>query len=335
MHRPSLREHPCVLALVLGGLLIGCQDHAADKQPPEGSTHAAVEPAPSPVASAAGPADPRVERGRYLTSAVVDCVHCHTHRDHNDYQRALGPAFAGGEVLGPEWKMPGTIVTPNLTPDPDSGLGGWTDAQVKRAIREGVHRDGYRLFPLMPAHYFQRMSDEDVDAIVAFLRSLPPTPMPTKERTKLAIDRATLPPLPAITAPVPPPADDPVARGEYLVTIANCRTCHAPTKGGQELPDRYMAGGVYFTTPFGNFPTPNITPDEETGIGAWTDDEIKRVLTTGVRKNGAMVKANLMPWWLYKNLTEKDLNAIVAYLRSLKPVKSDINDLKTHFPLGG
>lgn len=262
-------------------------------------------------------------------------MHCHTHRNFNDYTVAYGPDYAGGEVFGAEWKMPGTIVTPNITPDEETGIGSWTDEEVKRAIREGINEKGERLFPLMPSHYFQAMSDEDLEGIVAFLRSLPPTPMASDRRTELKIERSTIPTLPAITAPVTPPPPDPVKRGEYLVRLANCRTCHSPTKQGQEIPDRFLAGGVFFTTPFGSFPTPNITPDPVTGIGSWTDEEIKTVLTEGRRKSGAQVLANLMPWWLYRNLTDDDLNAIVAYLRSLDAVNNDIYKPENQFPLGG
>jgi mono/diheme cytochrome c family protein len=293
---------------------------------------AEVAPAPPPVATVQ---DAALERGTYLTSAVVDCVHCHTKRDVNDWTKEHGPPWAGGEVFDAAWKIPGTIITPNLTPDVATGLGAWTDDEVKRAIREGLNRNGERLFPLMPSHYFQAMSDEDLDGIVAFLRSLPPTPKASTEETVLQIPRDALPKLPPITAPVPPSPTDPVARGEYLVRLANCRTCHSPTKGGQEIQERFLAGGVYFTTPFGQFSTPNLTPDPETGLGSWTDDEIKRLLTTGVRKNGQMVLANFMPWWLYRNLTPGDLDAIVAYLRSLPPVKNDILRSENQFPLGG
>jgi mono/diheme cytochrome c family protein len=291
-----------------------------------------------PPAAAASPAateSTALERGTYLTSAVVDCVHCHTKRDPNDFTQTHGPAFAGGEVFDAAWKIPGTIITPNLTPDVDTGLGAWTDAEVRRAIREGVNRKGERLFPLMPSHYFQAMSDEDLDGIVAVLRSLPPSPKASTQETVLQIPREALPKLPPITAPVPPSPTDPVGRGEYIVRLANCRTCHSPTKGGQEISERFLAGGVYFTTPFGQFPTPNLTPDPETGLGAWTDAEIKTLLTTGVRKNGQRVIANFMPWWIYKNLTPSDLDAVVAYLRSLPPVKNDIYLAENHFPLGG
>ena len=303
----------------------------APKQP-------AAPPPPAPVATlqdGALPGATPLQRGTYLTSAVVDCAHCHTKRDVNDWMVEHGPAFAGGETFGAEWKIPGTIITPNLTPDTETGLGAWTDAEVKRAIREGLNRNGERLFPLMPAHYFQAMSDEAVDGIVAFLRSLPPTPKPTTEVTTLQIPRDAIPKLPPITAAVPPSPTDPVGRGAYLVRLANCRTCHSPTKGGQEIQERFLAGGVYFTTPFGSFPTPNLTPDPETGLGAWTDDQIKTLLTTGVRKSGQRVVANFMPWWIYKNLAPSDLDAIVAYLRSLTPVKNNIYLAENQFPLGG
>jgi mono/diheme cytochrome c family protein len=295
-------------------------------------------PPPAPAATlqdgALSGATP-LQRGTYLTSAVVDCVHCHTKRDVNDWTKEEGPPFAGGEVFDAAWQIPGTIITPNLTPDMETGLGAWTDLEVKRAIREGLNRSGERLFPLMPSHYFQAMSDEDLDGIVAFLRALPPTPKASTEVTTLKIPRDALPKLPPITAAVPPSPTDPVGRGAYLVRLANCRTCHSPTKGGQEIQDRFLAGGVYFTTPFGSFPTPNLTPDPETGLGAWTDDEIKTLLTTGVRKNGQQVIANFMPWWLYRNLAPSDLDAIVAYLRSLPPVKSNIYLPENQFALGG
>ena len=304
----------------------------APKQP------AAAPAAPAPPATlqdGALPGATPLARGTYLTSAVVDCVHCHTKRDINDYTKAHGPQFAGGEIFDAAWKIPGTIVTPNLTPDMETGLGAWTDEEVKRAIREGINRNGERLFPLMPSHYFQAMSDEDLDGIVAFLRSLPPTPKPSTVVTTLQMPRESLPKLPPITAAVPPSPTDPVGRGAYLVRLANCRTCHSPTKGGQEIQERFLAGGVYFTTPFGSFPTPNLTPDPETGLGAWTDDEIKTLLTTGVRKNGQRVVANFMPWWIYRNMAPADLDAIVAYLRSLPPVKSDRYLPENQFPLGG
>jgi mono/diheme cytochrome c family protein len=299
---------------------------------------AAVAPPPAPAATlqdGALPGATPLQRGTYLTSAVVDCAHCHTKRDVNDWTIEHGPEWAGGETFGAEWKIPGTIITPNLTPDMATGLGAWTDDEVKRAIREGLNRNGERLFPLMPSHYFQAMSDEDIDGIVAFLRSLPPTPKPSTEVTTLQIPREAIPKLPPITAAVPPSPTDPVGRGEYLVRLANCRTCHSPTKGGQEIKERFLAGGVYFTTPFGSFPTPNLTPDPETGLGAWTDDEIKTLLTTGVRKNGQRVVANFMPWWIYRNMAPADLDAIVAYLRSLPPVKSDRYLPENQFPLGG
>ena len=300
---------------------------------------AAVAPPPAPPAATlqdgALPGATPLQRGTYLTSAVVDCVHCHTKRDVNDYTKAEGPPFAGGEIFDAAWKIPGTIITPNLTPDMETGLGAWTDLEVKRAIREGLNRNGERLFPLMPSHYFQAMSDEDLEGIVAFLRSLPPTPKASTQQTTLDFPREALPKLPPITAPVPPPSSDPVARGAYLVRLANCRTCHSPTKGGQEIQERFLAGGVYFTTPFGSFPTPNLTPDPETGLGAWTDDEIKTLLTTGVRKNGQRVVANFMPWWIYRNMAPADLDAIVAYLRSLPAVKSDRYLPENQFPLGG
>ena len=315
---------------------------ALSQAPPKAEPTAEAKPpeVPAPdlkeLHKGAGADATALQRGHYLTSAVVDCVHCHTKRDHNNYTTKLGPEYAGGEVFGAEWHMPGVLVTPNLTPHEETGLGSWSDEEIKRAIRVGINKAGERMFPLMPSHYLQVMGDRDLEGIIALLRSLPPTPMASKERTKLAIPRDALPKLPPVDKPVPEiDGSNPVKRGEYLARIANCRTCHSPTQKGQEIEERFLAGGVYFRGPFGEFATPNITPDVKTGIGGWSDEEIKHVLTTGNRKSGVPVKFQIMPWWLYDKLTKDDLNAIVSYLRSLKPVTNDILKKENQFPLGG
>lgn len=250
-----------------------------------------------------------VERGDYLTNAVADCQACHTQRKDGDRSVQLGPAWAGGQIFDEGWRMPETIVTPSLI-----DLDDWTDEQLVRALRQGLGRHGETLVSPTP-HGFGSMSDRDVASIVAYLRTLPGS---TSSRPE---------PLPR--------AEDPVSRGAYLVQLANCIACHSPTHNGVPVDGRFLAGGVQMQTPWGTFPTSNITPHDTTGIGTWTDEQIKRVITTGKRRNGMQVLGNLMPWFLYRNMTDADLNDIVAYLRSLQPIHNNVFAPENLFPLGG
>lgn len=253
-----------------------------------------------------------------------------------DQTQALSAEWAGGEVFDRRWTLPGTLITPNLTPDVETGLGAWTDDEVRRAIRQGLNRAGEPLFPLMPAHLYQNMADTDLDALIAFLRSLPPQKKPTARVTQLDMPRSALPRLPALTEPVPAPLEtDPVARGKYIVTLANCITCHSPTTRGKPVDGRFLAGGVAFTTPFGNFVAPNITPDMETGIGNHTDQELLRLFREGKLKTGKQVFANFMPWYVYRNMSDADLAAVIAFLRSVPAVKLDVRLAENQHPLGG
>jgi mono/diheme cytochrome c family protein len=306
----------------------------------------AAAPAVGPGASSATPTavgegPPGVSpellaHGRYLANAVLDCKSCHTRRADADQTQLLAPEWTGGEVFDRRWDLPGVIISPNLTPDRQTGIGAWTDDELRRAIRQGINRAGEPLFPLMPSHLYQKLADADLDALIVFLRSLPAQKKPTDRVTELDMPRSALPRLPALAGPVSaPPASDPVARGQYIVALANCITCHAPTVKGQALGDRFLAGGVAFTTPFGTFVSPNITPDPETGIGLYTDAELERLLREGKRKDGKQVIANFMPWYVYRNLTQADVAAVIAYLRSLPAVRNDVRLAENQFPLGG
>lgn len=274
-------------------------------------------------------------RGKYLATSVVDCLHCHTKRSTADFSHEEGPEWAGGEIFGEGWPLPGVFVTPNITQDKETGLGNWTEGQIRNAIRNGVNQKGERLFPLMPSHFFQSMSDKDFDALVVYLQSLEPQKKPTDVKTEMTIPRSALPPLPPVTMPVAePPANDPIARGKYFVTLANCITCHSPTGGGQELPGKHLAGGVLFQTPFGTFSTPNVTSDRDTGIGKYTDDELVRLFRTGVKRDGQKLLFNFMPWWIYKNMTDADLSAVISYLRTIPAVSNDVQRQENQIPLG-
>ncbi len=335
-------------ALILGSLALllpACRDKSSEVAPEKVNVAPSAAPSSAPASSAS--AEPKqaavanlttpAERGKYFANAIVDCRACHTLRKPSDQSVAEGPEWGGGEVFdGTIWKLPGTFVTPNLTPDKDTGLGSWTDAEIGRAIRQGINRKGERLFPLMPSHFFQSMADQDLGDLIAYLRTVPAAKKPTEQKTVMTIERSVVPSLPVLDGGVPlPPASDPVARGKYIVTLANCHTCHSPTQKGQPLKERTLAGGVSFTTPFGAFVSPNITSDSDTGVGTWSNEDFKTLFRTGKRKSGAQIVANFMPWYIYKNMTDADLDAIIAYLRTLPAVKNDVTSVKNQFQLGG
>lgn len=210
-------------------------------------------------------------------------------------------------------------VTPNITPDPDTGIGRWTDAQIAEAIRNGRRPDGSLIGPPMPVEFYRDISDRDLSAIVAYLRTVPPVRHAVTEKSTYPFPLADHGP-PAASVPDPP--DHPVARGAYLAgPLAHCMDCHTP-----ELPaerrdlSRLGAGGVPFGGPWGVVPSRNITPHKEFGIGEWTDDQIRRALTEGVSVDGRrLVPPMGARGPVFARLTERDMTDLIAYLRSLPP----------------
>jgi hypothetical protein len=276
----------------------------------------------------------RYERGRYIVEAVADCQACHTRRLPPDFAIIVGGELAGGEEFGKEFLLPGEFITPNLTPDKETGLGNWSAEEIKDAIRNGVRRDGQRLFPLMPSHFYRAMSESDLDDSVFYLQRLPARRPPIPGETQLYIKRSDIPPLPPLEGPVPPPAEDPVSQGKYLMTIGNCLTCHSPSENGQLIEERYLAGGVKITAPWGVSSTPNITPAVETGIADYTEEAFIRLMREGIKNNGQPILMNYMPWYAYKYMTDVDLKAIYVYLMSITPIENDVYRPENQFPLG-
>jgi mono/diheme cytochrome c family protein len=231
--------------------------------------------------------------------------------------------------------LPGTVVAPNITPDPETGIGTWTDGEKIRAIREGVDRDGRALFPMMPYPEYRNMSDEDVEAVVAYLNSLPPVKNPLP-KTQLAFPVNLLikgVPQPAGSVP-PPDRADKLKHGEYLVTIGGCADCHTPMEKGQPVPGKVLAGGQVFAATIGTVVTANITPDIETGIGKWSEEfflkkfyDYKEYAVNGPPKAAGPDAFTLMPWLGLCQLPPEDLGAIYAYLRTIKPIH---NPVETH-----
>ena len=204
----------------------------------------------------------RLARGRYLANAVAGCLDCHSP---HDWTAEGGPPVQSKLGAGQPFpgKFPGPVIAPNITPDPETGAGSWSDDQLARAIREGISHDGRTLFPLMPYQNFRNMSDEDLASLVVYLRTLPAVrnPLPRTEiifPVKYLMRNAPQP----VEAPVPAQnSQDPVKRGEYLVRMAGCANCHTPSERGQPKENLAFAGGFVFSGAFGTVAATNITPD--------------------------------------------------------------------------
>ncbi|NKC33149.1 c-type cytochrome [Falsiroseomonas selenitidurans] len=252
-----------------------------------------------------------LERGRHLVEVTGACGNCHTPM--GPQGPVAGRTLAGGTVFD---EPPFRAVAPNITPDPETGIGRWTDAQLARAIREGIRPDGSLIGPPMPMALYRGLSDRDLAAIVAFLRTVPPVRNPVER----SVYRITLPPAwgPPVTS-VPEPANNPVARGEYLANaVAHCMECHTPMlPTGQNDHTRLGAGGMEFRGPWGVSVARNLTPHAN-GLGGWTDAQIIRAITQGISANDRPL-APPMAFWAYRAMTPAELSDLVAYLRSLKP----------------
>jgi mono/diheme cytochrome c family protein len=276
----------------------------------------------------------RIERGRYLFQNVADCDGCHSQRDFSRIDGPIVPAGRGrGSVLSSLFtNLPGTVVASNITPDPETGIGTWTDGEKIRAIRDGVDKYGRALFPMMPYAGFRTMSDDDVEALVAYLNSLTPI------RNRLPATQLSFPvnlmikgvPQPVGSVP-PPDRADRAQYGKYLTTIAGCEDCHTPTEKGQPIPGMAFAGGQEFPSTIGRVLTANITPHPDTGIGKWDEAfflkkfaDYKEYAANGTPRMTGPEQFTLMPWLDFSGMQPEDLRAIYAYLRTVKPVDRHI-----------
>ena len=266
-----------------------------------------------------------IARGEFLFKYGNTCWQCHATKPHPDAPPSGGRLFDLTNV-GPGFGM---FYTLNITPDEETGIGRWTDGQVVRAIREGIRYDGKPLFPLMPVPTLKGLSDEDVLAIVSYLRSIPPvknavTPHDIRFPTKALFALGVVGPEPAITEPIiAPPKGLTVEYGKYLANHASlCSDCHTPRdlNTGAFHFDSLMAGS---TIEFGRVEgdpiwafSANITPDPETGIGNWTEQDFLLAVRAGMRPDGRVL-AGHMPYSMYGLWEEDDLRAIYLYLKTI------------------
>jgi mono/diheme cytochrome c family protein len=255
-----------------------------------------------------------LDRGSYLVNGIANCGNCHSPRQAGG--TLSGPALSGGNAI---FALGVTAYPPNLTPDLETGLGRWTEEQIVTALREGRTPTGDVLRPPMPIPLYRGISDRDARAIAVYLRSLAPV-----ESEVLPSEYSIPTPSgyggPVGTIPDPDPADK-VGYGHYLVQLGHCMLCHTPrdANGRPDLEHRSGAGGAVLRDAFGEIVSPNITPDIKSGIGGWSDQQIKDALTKGRRRDGSML-ALPMPWRYLATMRDEDIDAIVAYLRTLKPL---------------
>ena len=265
-----------------------------------------------------------IEKGRYLAVAS-DCIACHSVKD--------GKPFAGG--LGMETPL-GTIYTSNITPDKDTGIGNYTLADFDRAVRHGILPNGDSMYPAMPYPSYARLSDEDVTALYAyFMHDVKPVAQanqasdiswPLSMRWPLAIWRKTFGPSDADRAfDASIYGDARIARGAYLVQGAgHCGACHTPRditmqeKGLNESSPYFLSGGDVID----GWVTTNLRGDDGDGLGRWSEQDIVALLRTGRTTHGAAVSGAPMRDVVehsMQHLTDDDLGAIAAYLKTLKP----------------
>ncbi len=273
------------------------------------------------TAWAAAPAfaETAIERGAYLTAAA-GCVACHTDA------KAKGAPFAGGAALETPF---GTFHAPNITPHPEHGIGAWSDADFVRALRQGISPDGRHYFPVFPYTSYTHMTAADAVAIKAYLFSLAPVARANRAHDirfpfgwRFAQTFWKL----MFFEPGPARADSSKTpewrRGAYLVrALVHCGECHTPRNalGGMDR-DLWLAGAPKGTQ---GDATPNITPDKETGIGGWSEEEIADYLEIGMDPDGDFAGSTMAEIIDHATgkLTPADRAAIVTYLRSVPPIR--------------
>lgn len=259
-----------------------------------------------------------IQRGKQIVFGAAHCADCHS-KANNDSLIELGiePSLSGGYAF----ELPvGKIYSRNITSDPETGIGKYTDAEIARALRYGVHPDGTVVFDFMPFH---NMSDEDLQAVISYIRTQKPVRNLVPEHDLNFLGKAIKA---FVVKPVGPNGEVPhsvkpdstAAYGKYLASnVANCAGCHTERTLAGEFTGELFAGGLEFEEKAGTFISPNITPDSSSRIFGWSQKNFIDRFRMGRLKPGSP-----MPWPSYKRMSDDELKAIYAYLRTVKPAKS-------------
>jgi mono/diheme cytochrome c family protein len=272
-----------------------------------------------------------IERGEYLANHVALCMDCHSKRDFTKYAGPVIPGSegGGGELFDPKIGLPGMIYGKNITPDSATGIGTWTDAEILRAMTQGISKNGDTLFPIMPYPTLNRMAKDDLLSIIAYIRTLKPIKNAIPAR-QLFVPIAMVYPgkflQPSVDGNVRPPVSDIVEYGGYITAMANCAECHSPQTPAGPDRSRMYAGGYVFDLGTNKVVSSNITPDSTTGMGSWTEERFLNKFTTYrdstqfMRDHGN--QNTIMPVGMYAGMKDEDLKAIYAYLRTVPPIKN-------------
>jgi mono/diheme cytochrome c family protein len=262
-------------------------------------------------------AESSVERGNYLVNAVMGCDGCHTPRPGGAFD--FSKRFSGGSQIWDEKAY--TVRGSNITPDPETGIGTWSEGDIKRALTEGVRPSGVPLAPQMPFAFYKILTLRDLDAVAAYIKSIAPVRNQVPPPVYKAQMHVEL--IPNAEKPAPDEAlQDPVKRGFYLATIAHCMECHSRRPDGtQDYINWNGKGGFIFKGPFGEVAARNISSHKTAGIGAWTDAEIKRALTQGIGRDGRAFKLPMARQVYFSKMTDDDVNAVVAWVRTIPSIE--------------
>ena len=255
-----------------------------------------------------------VERGGYLVNTIMTCANCHSPK--GPPPAVAGKDFSGGLRFN---EPPFDVTAPNITPDKDTGIGNWTDAQIKTMLLTGKNPHGIQEAEVMPTAFYPILTPGDLDGIVAYLRSLTPVKNKVADPIyKIALPHHVYPGAEKSFAQAD--LNDKLKRGRYLATIGHCMECHTPIAppGGPDFANSLGKGGRDFPGPWGVSKSRNITSHKTAGIGDWTDAEIKTAITQGKRKDGTPLKGP-MGFQYYAKMTDADLDAVIGYLRTVPP----------------
>ena len=272
----------------------------------------------------------RLARGQYLATHVAICITCHSQRNTALWSEPTVPTTEGmgGYLLDEQEEVPGVVVAKNITP---AGIGTMTDGELFRAITSGVRKNGEAMFPVMPYPAFNKMSDEDLYSIIAYIRTLRPieNDVPDHQLDFPLNFIVKMMPAPHVTIQ-PPDTSYQYEYGQYLVNAAGCIDCHSQKVRGEPIKGLEFAGGFEFRYPWGTVRSANITPDVESGIGSWTaDDFVGRFEQYAMADSSTLAALaaeynSPMPWVAFSGMSERDLTDIYKYLRTVPPVKNQV-----------
>jgi len=271
----------------------------------------------------------RIARGEYLANHVALCMDCHSKRDWSRFSGPPTPGTIGmgGDVFDQKFGFPGVYYAKNITPE---GISRYTDGELFRVITTGVSKEGKALFPVMPFHYYGMMDQEDINSIIAYVRTLKPikNDVPdSKSDFPMNFIINTIPHKANFTKL--PEKSDVLNYGKYLANA--CIECHTKFEKGSLVAGTEFGGGREFPFPDGSIVrSANITPDEETGIGAWDDEVFVSIFQS--HADSATLNTQLrpgdfntiMPWTMLGTMNEEDLKAIFAYLKTVPPIKNQV-----------